>query len=249
MPLVGRQVLRKFQGFPKVFWCVVRARFGDFVFDSSSRQLTRAGRPVPLSPKGFDLLALLLEQRPNVVTKATILDSVWPDAPAAADGNLTVLIAELRRTLGDDPQAPRYVRTVHRFGYSFCADAVDLDAPPPAHVPGEASAIRALLTWGDQVRRLTDGEHVVGRDPSCGVWLDVAGVSRRHARLVVRGDQVTIEDLDSTNGTLVDDVPVAGPQPLLDGQRIHLGPLEIRFRFSSSAVKTEKVRPERWPRR
>ena len=233
----------------------VRARFSDFILDSFSRQLTRAGHPVPLSPKGFDLLALLIAQRPNVVTKATILDHVWPDAPAAADGNLTVVIAEVRKALGDDPQAPRFVRTVHRFGYAFCADAVDLrasaqapevkDGPPAAQVPGGATETRALLTWGDHVRRLVEGEHVVGRDPACGIWLDVPGVSRRHARLVVGPDRTTLEDLGSTNGTLVDDVPVAGSQPLLDGQRIHFGPLEVRFRAYSGAAKTEKVRPDR----
>lgn len=230
----------------------MRARFADFVFDSSSRQLTRDGRPVPLSPKGFDLLALLLAQRPNVVAKATILDHVWAETPAAADGNLTVLVAEVRRALGDDPQAPRFVRTVHRFGYAFCAEVQDLpgaarapvenDAAPPAHVPEGATATRALLTWDDQVRRLVDGEHLVGRDPACAVWLDVAGVSRRHARFVVRGDQVALEDLGSTNGTLVDDVPVAGRQPVLDGQRIHFGPHEVRFRLYSGTIKTEKVR-------
>ena len=230
----------------------MRARFDDFVLDSSSRQLTRAGRPVPLSPKGFDLLALLLEQRPNVVTKADLLDQVWADAPAAADGNLTVVIAEVRRALGDDPQHPRYIRTVHRFGYAFCGEAVDQptsakatvgkDVAPVVHVPtGQVPATRALLTWGDQVRRLVDGEHVVGRDPACGVWLDVTGVSRRHARLIVEGARATLEDLGSTNGTLIEDVPVAAPQPVLDGQRIHFGPLEVRFRFYSGAVKTEKV--------
>jgi len=231
----------------------VRARFDDFVLDSSSRRLTRAGRAVPLSPKGFDLLVLLLEQRPNVVTKATILDHVWADTPAAADGNLTVVIAEVRKALGDDPQAARYVRTVHRFGYAFCGEALDLPAPgkvpvdkdaaQPGRVPaGTMPGTRALLTWDDQVRRLVDGEHVVGRDPGCGVWLDVPGVSRRHARLVVRGDQATLEDLGSTNGTMVDDIPVAAQQRVLDGQRIHFGPLEVRFRFYSGAVKTEKVR-------
>jgi len=235
----------------------VRARFDDFVLDSSSRQLTRAGRPVPLSPKGFDLLALLLAQRPNVVTKADLLDQVWSDTPSAADGSLTVVVAEVRRALGDDPQQPRFIRTIHRFGYAFCADAVeqsapakaaadkpaDKDAAPAAHVPeGKVPVTRALLTWGDQVRRMVDGEHVVGRDPECGVWLDVAGVSRRHARLVVRGDRATLEDLGSTNGTLVEDVPVEGCQPLQNDQRIHFGPLEVRFRFYSGAVRTEKVK-------
>jgi DNA-binding winged helix-turn-helix (wHTH) protein len=220
----------------------VRAQFDDFLLDSSSRQLTRGGRQVPLSPKAFDVLVLLLAERPNVVTKATLLDRVWADTPAAADANLTVVIADLRRALGDNPQAPRYLRTVHRFGYAFCGDAtVDVPAVPASAGDQAPAATRVVLTWGDETRRLGDGEHLIGRDPECAVWLDVPGVSRRHARLRVDGQRVTIEDLASTNGTFIDDVPVNGSQPLLHGQRIHFGPLEVRFRQSSAAVRTVKT--------
>jgi len=218
----------------------VRAQFDDFLLDSSSRQLTRSGRQVPLSPKAFDVLVLLLAERPGVVTKATLLDRVWADAPAAGDASLTVVIADLRRALGDSPQAPRYLRTVHRFGYAFCGDAT-VDGAAPSGGDRRQPATRVVLTWADETRRLADGEHLIGRDPECAVWLDVPGVSRRHARLRIDGQRVTIEDLGSTNGTFVDDVPVTGSQPVLHGQRIHFGPLEVRFRQSTAAVRTIKT--------
>jgi two-component system, cell cycle response regulator len=82
---------------------------------------------------------------------------------------------------------------------------------------------------------------VIGRDPGCSVWLDVPGVSRRHARILVEGQAATIEDLGSTNGTFVDDVAAKAGQDLRDGQKIHFGPLEVRFRLYSPTVRTEKT--------
>jgi DNA-binding winged helix-turn-helix (wHTH) protein len=226
----------------------VRLRFGPFTIDSSSRQLSQAGRPVALSPKAFDALMLLLERRPNVVQKSELLDSIWPGSDEISEGNLTVVVAEIRRALGDDPHAPRFVRTVHRFGYAFCGDAADVK--PGAAPAREDDTTGAVLAWSDQVRRLGEGESLVGRDPGCALWLDVPGVSRRHARIVVKGGTATIEDLGSTNGTFVDDVPVTAEQGLLDGQKIDFGPLAARFRIYSPAVRTEKTsRARRVPRR
>ena len=221
----------------------MKVQFGDFVIDSGNRQLTHAGRLVPLSPKAFDVLSLLLAERPNLVAKSALLDRVWPETADVGDANLTVTVADLRRALGDDPRKPRFIRTVHGFGYSFCGDASEL-APSGAsrsEGPPREAAPSVLLSWSDQSRRLPDGAHVVGRDAGCVVWLDVPGVSRRHARIVVSGRSATIEDLGSTNGTFVDDVPVVGVQPLLDGQRIHFGPLEARFRLMPSGVPTVKA--------
>jgi DNA-binding winged helix-turn-helix (wHTH) protein len=231
---------------------VVKVQFADFAIDSASRQLTREGRLVPLSPKAFDVLWLLLAERPNLVAKSALLDRVWPETAAVGDANLTVTVADLRRALGDDPRQPRFIRTVHGFGYSFCGEASEWPADP-ARVAGAAPrdvAPSVVLSWSDQSRRLADGTHVIGRDAGCVVWLDVPGVSRRHARIVVSGRSATIEDLASTNGTFVDDAPVVGVQELLDGQRIHFGPLEVRFRLLSSAVPTVKAtRPRSGGRR
>jgi DNA-binding winged helix-turn-helix (wHTH) protein len=226
----------------------VKVQFADFVIDSASRQLTREDRPVPLSPKAFDVLWLLLAERPNLVAKSALLDRVWPETADVGDASLTVTVADLRRALGDDPRKPRFIRTVHGFGYSFCGDASDVTARSASRAQDAAprdAAPSALLSWSDQSRRLTDGAHVIGRDAGCVVWLDVLGVSRRHARIIINGRSATIEDLGSTNGTFVDDAPVVGIQELLDGQRIHFGPLEVRFRLMSSAVPTVRAGPKR----
>jgi DNA-binding winged helix-turn-helix (wHTH) protein len=221
----------------------VKLQFADFIIDPANRQLTRTGRLVPLSPKAFDVLWLLLAERPNLVAKSALLDRIWPETADVGDANLTVTVADLRRALGDDPREPRFIRTVHGFGYSFCGEASELTPSPASRSRGAArdAAPSVVLSWSDQSRRLADGAHVIGRDAGCVVWLDVPGVSRRHARLVVNGRSATIEDLGSTNGTFVDDAPVVGAQELLDGQRIHFGPLEVRFRLMSSAVPTVKA--------
>src|SRR6185436_21067967 len=95
------------------------------------------------------------------------------------DANLTVLVAELRRALADDAREPRFIRTAHALGYSFCGDAADLDAP--ARGPGAGGA-RCWLMWNERAIVLNEGDSLIGRDPGCAVWLDAPGVSRRHAR-------------------------------------------------------------------
>src|SRR5687768_16829850 len=99
----------------------MRAQFGEFIVDSDSRLLLRQGEPVHLSRKAFDALCVLLERRPNAVTKEELHARLWPGT-FVVDANLSVTIAEIRRVLGDDPQASRFVRTVHRIGYAFCGE-------------------------------------------------------------------------------------------------------------------------------
>lgn len=92
--------------------------FGDCTFDSASRTLTRAGESVRLSGKAFQLLELLLAARPNPVEKTELFARLWPET-FVSEANLASLIKEIRAAIGDDARAPRYVRTVHRFGYAF----------------------------------------------------------------------------------------------------------------------------------
>ena len=90
---------------------------------------------------------------------------------------------------------------------------------------------------------LSDGENVIGRDPRCRAWVDASGVSRRHARIVVTPEHVSIEDLDSSNGTFLRGERLARAQPLADGDRIELGAATLTFRLWSedSARKTERI--------
>src|SRR5438093_1939117 len=101
----------------------MRLRFGDDVFDSGTREVLRAGQPLAISPKAFDLLDLLIDCRPRAVSKAEIHARLWPDVHVS-EANLGNLVVELRSVLGDDARRPRVIRTVARFGYAFIAPAL-----------------------------------------------------------------------------------------------------------------------------
>jgi TolB-like protein/Tfp pilus assembly protein PilF len=98
----------------------MRLLFGDCALDADSRTLQRGGKDVRLSGKAFQLLELLLAARPNPVAKEVLIAALWPDA-FVSDANLAGLVKEIRAAIGDDARQPRYVRTVHRFGYAFAA--------------------------------------------------------------------------------------------------------------------------------
>jgi DNA-binding winged helix-turn-helix (wHTH) protein len=226
----------------------MRVIFGEFTLDSATRQLHQGGRERHLSPKAFDLLALLIRHRPGVVDKEALRDALWPGTNVV-DANLNNLAAEVRSVLGDDAQKPRFLRTVHRVGYAFCAEAVDADEAGPSvtRSGGATSGPRAWLVWQDRPIVLADGERTLGRDPTCDVWIDVPGVSRRHAAIRVAASAATpsasIEDLASTNGTFVDGRAVQGRVTLADGQSIRMGEAAMTFRlWGASGVATKRIR-------
>ncbi len=202
----------------------MRLRFGECVLDFGTRELSRNGRVRPISPKAFGLLALLIENRPNAVSKQRIHDVLWPGA-FVVDGNLANLVSELRGALGDRPRNSRVIRTVPRFGYAFTADARSASAAASRNGPSTFGLIR-----GDREIELVEGEHVLGRDEASVARIDASSVSRRHARLVVFGDRATIEDLGSKNGTFVEGRRIREPAPLGDGDRIRIGTVELVFR-------------------
>ena len=96
----------------------VRYRFDEFVLSPRQRLLLRNGLPVPLIPKYFDLLHLLIRRRLDAVSKQVIFDEVWSDV-VVSDGALSQAVRTLRRALGDDSREPRFIRTVARHGYQF----------------------------------------------------------------------------------------------------------------------------------
>ena len=216
----------------------MRVQFADITLDSDSRQLVRGGAAIHLSPKAFDLLCHLVDRRPSAMSKDQLFALVWPGT-FVVEANLTVLVTELRRALGDDAHTPRFIRTIHKHGYAFCGQVTEIAPRPPAR-----DALRVWLLWNDRVLPLAEGENVIGRDPSCGVWLDQPGVSRRHARVVVADDVAEIEDLGSTNGTFVSEVAIAGPHPLRDADVIQVGSVDLKYRSwsPSKPVATERIR-------
>lgn len=221
----------------------MRVTFGDFTLDTGTRQVLR-GRElaeVHLSPKAFDLLAILLANRPGVVTKESLRGRLWPGTNVV-DANLNNLASEIRAVLGDDPQQPRYLRTAHRVGYAFCGSVTEDRVVPP-----DDTTSRLWLVYDGRSMVLEQPEAIIGRDPKCAIWIDVPGVSRRHASVrLVSNDATTtavLEDLASTNGTFVNDRPVSDTVTLEDGQTIRVGEATLTFRASASAGgATKKIR-------
>jgi len=223
----------------------VTVRFGPFIVNAQTRQVFCDEAEVHLSTKAFQLLCALITRRPDVVSKAELLRLVWPDA-FVVDANLNVLIGEIRRALGDEPQQPQYIRTVHGVGYAFCADAKD-DRQDSR--PGSQVGARFWVQWKDRTFPLNDGDNLVGRHPECSIWLNETGVSRRHARIYVDGrtGRVTLEDLNSTNGTAIREQPITVPQTLSDGDVMQIGSVELTFHALSADAgrETERIRKRR----
>lgn len=92
--------------------------FAEFTLDGPSGHLYREGVVIPLTPKAFAVLEYLVAQAGRLVGKQELLDAVWPGV-FVGDAVLKVAIREIRRALGDDPQAPRFIETAHRRGYRF----------------------------------------------------------------------------------------------------------------------------------
>ena len=210
----------------------MRWQFGDCLLDSGTRELFRAGEPTHLSPKAFQLLLALLEERPKALSKKELHERLWPET-FVTDTALTVLVSELREAIGDSARAPRFIRTVPVFGYAFSGraeEAVPGTAPSAAHV--------YRLVGRDREITLAEGDNLLGRGPDSLVWIDDESVSRRHARISIRGGTVLLEDLGSKNGTFVGGKRIESPATLRDGDEIRVGPLTLRFRIFYGAGPT-----------
>jgi DNA-binding winged helix-turn-helix (wHTH) protein len=203
--------------------------FFDHVLDTERRQLIVGGQAATISTKAFDLLCLLANARPAVVSKKALILALWPDAHVT-DNSLAVLVAELRAAFGETGRDPRVIRTVHRVGYAFAAPVKSAEAIGP---------VRFVLVGGERPWPLADGECLVGRDSDAG-WV-VAGpsVSRRHARLVVMADGVEVHDLASKNGTFVDECRVVAPVVARDGATLRFGTVPFTLRAATITAETE----------
>jgi DNA-binding winged helix-turn-helix (wHTH) protein len=209
----------------------MKLQLGELTLDLEARQLARGAEEVHLSPKAFELLKILVENRPRALSKNELHERLWP-ATFVSEVNLAALIAEIRDALGDDARKPKFVRTAHRFGYAFSGSALDASRAAPE------TAFCWLIKDGRRLP-LRLGENVLGRDPDEGIDLESPTVSRRHARIVVSPSGATLEDLNSKNGTYQRGERVTTAVALANGDEIRTGSVVMRFRMSSPKGLTE----------
>jgi DNA-binding winged helix-turn-helix (wHTH) protein len=213
----------------------MRLKFGDCILDLRARQLERGEKIVPLEPKMYELLEVLIKRRPAVVTNNELDELLWPQVYVART-SLTRLVSELRAVLGDTPRDSHIIRTAYKTGYAFCANVTGM--------PSAGAVLATIeLVWKRQSLPLTDGEHIAGRDAECSLVIDATTVSRRHARITVVSGTATIEDLGSTNGTHVNGTRISAPTRLAPGNELALGTEVLQIRVRNPSALTVKVDP------
>ena len=95
--------------------------FDGFRLDVAEKALFRDGTPLPVTPKCFATLQVLVENAGRLIEKDKLIQAVWPDQ-FVEEGNLAYTVRLLRKTLGDDPENPKYIQTVPRRGYRFIGE-------------------------------------------------------------------------------------------------------------------------------
>jgi len=122
----------------------MRLDLGSLTLDSDRHLLLRGDDPVHLSTKAFQLLSLLVENRPRAMSKDELQRALWPDT-FVSDTSLTTLVNEIRTQLDDSAREHRLIRTVHGFGYAF--EGAARPAPPSG----------CRLVWGERDLPLEEG--------------------------------------------------------------------------------------------
>ncbi|MFN7990417.1 MAG: winged helix-turn-helix domain-containing protein [Thermoanaerobaculia bacterium] len=197
----------------------MRLRFGDFILDEGRRLLLRGTEKVHVSPRAYQLLALLVARRPEAVPRAALAEALWPGAGSGGVG-LAPIVSELRQVLGTGPGGESWVRTIHTFGYAFDGEV---------HVLPTAQ--RHVLVRGLQRVDLAEGRNLLGRERKATVRLGHPSVAYQHARIVVADDQAQLEDLTGGASTFRGAEPVRGRVVLEDGDIIRVGAVVLTYRI------------------
>ena len=183
-----------------------RYQWDDFVLDLDSYRLERAGVPLALEPKAFNLLLLMVRRPGHLFTKQEIFEALWPDT-AVTDHALTRVVAQLRRVLGDEAREARYLETVPTRGYRWIKEISEMpSAQPPAaataapvpssRVPGMAAALAlglvalSFLAWARNHETTTSASAARARDLQWPVQLTTHAGLDMHPALSPQGDAI-----------------------------------------------------------
>jgi DNA-binding winged helix-turn-helix (wHTH) protein len=202
--------------------------FGPFLLDTEERQLLRDGNPVPLTPKAYETLRILIENSGELVAKEELMRRVWPDA-FVEEGGLTRNISALRKALFGGGGEP-YIQTVPRRGYRFATKVRKRVETAPC--------LRWINSEGREETLLLKAEEIlIGRKSDADLVLNNPYVSRHHAKLLRGALGYVIVDLGSTHGTFVNSHQVTQHE-LQSGDRVALGKDRVEMVYYTDEGET-----------
>jgi len=158
-------------------------RFGNFELDASERRLLHHGAEIPLRLKVFEILLLLVENAGHLLTREELLQRVWSDV-AVEENNLSAVVCNLRKSLGESATGQAYIETVPRVGYRFVAPVKEINPAPRPQPAASRQQIRFCRT-SDNVRlaySTTGTGYPIVRTANCFNHLDFEwdGATWRH---------------------------------------------------------------------
>lgn len=173
-----RKVSKKVQRNPKIFQKVRSGRdmqeakrlfFGPFRLDPTNECLWRGEKEIRLHPKAFGLLRYLLDHPGQMVTKESLLETIWPGVHVT-EAILSVYVAEIRKALGEDPKKPVFIETLHRRGYRFIAPVTVDRTTGMSHSPaGSEELLRPIMR---EAATAIGAEPIIGREKALSFLLD-----------------------------------------------------------------------------
>lgn len=187
-------------------------QFGDIAIDRASYTVLRDGQKRELTPRAFDLLLYLIENRGRVVEKQELFEQVWKDT-FVTDNALMRAVREIRRELGDSATEPKYIETVHKRGYRFIAE-IETAAPAEPTIVSDtfaASGSNVHLPSADVERdepeRTSRGAFPFSRAIAAGLMV-IAAAAAAFVVYYARGDKpirsiaiIPLENAGSGDGT------------------------------------------------
>ncbi|HEU4388171.1 MAG TPA: winged helix-turn-helix domain-containing protein, partial [Blastocatellia bacterium] len=187
-------------------------RFAEFELDTNQSRLARAGKEIPLQPKVFEALLLLVRNQGQLVTKQQLMEALWPET-FVNDEALAQIIFKLRRSLGDTRDEPRFVRTVLKRGFRFLPEVIIASTSVETPLPGD----------GEQLQTVSGSS----RDSQAVTGPDVQDPQITPAQPVSSDDQIRAQ-ADRRNAALTVDSTDDSREPLAGASLIQLGAGEAR---------------------
>ena len=143
--------------------------FGPFRLDPTNECLWRGNKEIRLHPKAFVLLRYLVDRRGQMVTKESLLETLWP-AVNVTEAVLSVYVAEIRKALGEDPKKPTFIETLHRRGYRFIAPVTISHRPEASQsTAGSEALIRPIMC---EAATVIGAEPIIGREKDLSFLLE-----------------------------------------------------------------------------